>query len=476
MPAPVRVRFSPAPTGFLHVGSARTALFNWLFARHQGGEFVLRIEDTDRARSRDEWVVGIQDTLRWLGLDWDSPVVLQSQRFSEYRAAAEQLLDEGAAYECFCTPEEIEARTEVSKAAGASPGYDGHCRELTPDERRSQAAAGRPRTLRFRTPDEGSSHFIDLIRGEVRVEWSTVSDFVIVRSDGTPLFFLANAIDDLEMGISHVIRGEDLLDSTHRILALRAALAPGPPPEYAHLPLILGPDRSKLSKRHGAIALEELREGGYLPEAVRNYLALLGWSHPEGREVLDTDELVEAFDLDGVTHAAAAFDHQKLDWMNGEWIRRITVRELEAAAHPLAIDRFGDHLDPDLLRTALELGQERATTLGSLLDQADFLFVDDAAFIIPPDEWAVLARTDRIAEVLDAVAARLRDCEWTVEQIDLRDVLKELGVIPRKTFPALYVAVEGRRSGLPLFNSIELLGRTRALGRLAAARARLQPS
>jgi glutamyl-tRNA synthetase len=476
MTAPVRVRFSPAPTGFLHVGSARTALFNWLFARHHGGDFVLRIEDTDRARSRDEWVIGIQDTLRWLGLDWDGRVVLQSQRFSEYRAAAEQLLDEGAAYECFCTPEEIATRTDAAKAAGRSPGYGGHCRDLSADERLTRAAAGRPRTLRFRTPDEGASRFVDLIRGEVRVEWSTVSDFVIVRSDGTPLFFLANAVDDLEMGITHVIRGEDLLDSTHRVLALRRALAPGLPPAYAHLPLILGPDRSKLSKRHGAVALEELREGGYLPAAVRNYLALLGWSHPEGREVLDTDELVEAFDLDGVTHAAAAFDHQKLDWVDGEWIRRLTVPELEAAAHPLAAARFGDRLEVDLLRTALELGQERATTLGALLDQADFLFADDAAFSIPPDEWAVLARTDRIAEVLDAVAAYLTDCEWTEDTIDPRPVLNRLGVKARQTFPALYVAIEGRRAGLPLFKSIELLGRTRALRRIAAARARLEGS
>ncbi len=287
---------------------------------------------------------------------------------------------------------------------------------------------------------------------------------MIVRSDGTPLFFLANAIDDLEMGITHVIRGEDLLDSTHRVLALRRALAPGPPPAYAHLPLILGPDRSKLSKRHGAVALEELREGGYLPQAIRNYLALLGWSHPAGREVLDTAELTEAFDLDGVTHAAAAFDHQKLDWMNGEWIRRLTLPELEGAAFPLAVARYGEPLDVARLRAALELGQERATTLQALLEQADFLFVDDADFTISPDAWAVLAGTDRVTEVLDAVVEHLTECEWTEEAIDPRPVLDRLGVKPRRTFPALYVAIEGRRAGLPLFQSIELLGRARALG------------
>ena len=474
MTVPVRVRYSPAPTGMLHVGSVRTALFNWLFARHHHGEFVLRIEDTDRARSRPEWITGIQDTLRWLGLDWDGNVVLQSQRFAEYRAAAEQLVDEGVAYDCFCTSDEISARNEATKAQGGSPGYDGHCRDLSPESRRARAGEGRPRTLRFRTPDEGTSSFIDLIRGEVRVEWSTISDFVIVRSDGTPLFFLANAIDDLEMSITHVIRGEDLLDSTHRVLTLRAALSPEPPPAYAHLPLILGPDRSKLSKRHGAVGIEEFREAGYLPEAVRNYLALLGWAPEDGREVLSTEELIELFDLDAVTHASAAFDHAKLDWMNGEWIRRLTLQELEAATLPPAERRYGNRLDLDLLRGALRIGQERATTLGALLDQADFLFVADDDFVIAPESWEKVTRAERGGEIFDAVVAHLRTCEWTPEAIDLRPVLAELGVKPRQAFPAVYAAVEGRHAGLPLFDSIHLLGRDRAIRRVEAARERLE--
>ena len=476
MPAPVKVRFSPAPTGFLHVGSARTALFNWLFARHLAGEFVLRIEDTDQARSREEWVVGIQDTLRWLGLDWDGPAIRQSQRFAEYRAAAEQLRDEGAAYECFCTPdEELAARNDAARAEGRAPGHDERCRERSPAERAALTDAGRPHTLRFRTPDHGASAFVDLIRGEVRVEWSTVTDFVIVRADGTPLFFLANAVDDLEMGITHVIRGEDLLDSTHRVLALRRALDPGPPPAYAHLPLILGPDRSKLSKRHGSVALEELRDAGYLPVALRNYLALLGWSPPDGEEILDTDELVAMFDLDTVTHAAAAFDHQKLDWMNGEWIRRLTIPELEAAALPLATPRFGEDLDRELLRAALELGQERATTLGSLLDQADFLFVAEDDFRIEPDSWDKLTRIERVGEILAAVADHLTTCEWTPDAIDPRAAVKELGIKPRDGLRAVYTAVEGRQAGLPLFDAIYLLGHERALGRIRAAMTRLAP-
>ncbi|MCJ7436648.1 MAG: glutamate--tRNA ligase, partial [Acidimicrobiia bacterium] len=410
MAGPVRVRFSPAPTGSLHVGSARTALFNYLFARHHGGVFVLRIEDTDQARSRDEWVVGIQDTLRWLGLDWDEGPVRQSERFAEYRVAAEALRESGRAYECYCTEDEVKARNDAAREAGRPPGYDGHCRDLSHEERGELAAAGRSHSLRFRTTDEGVSSFVDAVRGDVRVEWSTIPDFVIVRADGSPIFFLANAVDDLEMHITHVIRGEDLIDSTHRVLALREALGGGAAPTFAHLPLILGADRAKLSKRHGAVALEEFHDAGYLPEAVCNYLALLGWSPDDGREVMAIDEVVASFSLDGVTHAAAAFDHAKLDWMNGEWIRRFTLPELEARALPLATARFGDQLVPELFREGLQIGQERAVTLGSLLDQMDFLFVTEQDFAIVPEAWEKVIATERVDEVLDLVAAHLEDC------------------------------------------------------------------
>jgi glutamyl-tRNA synthetase len=469
----VRVRFSPAPTGSLHVGSARTALFNYLYARHHGGVLVLRIEDTDRARSRDEWVVGIQDSLRWLGLDWDEGPVLQSERFAEYRAAADQLLETGRVYECFCTPEELEARNAAAQKEGRQPGYDGHCRDLSPEQRAALATEGRPRTLRFRTPDEGASSFIDEIRGEVRVEWSAITDFVVVRDDGSPIFFLANAVDDLAMGITHVIRGEDLIDSTHRVLVLREALGGGPPPVYAHLPLILGTDRGKLSKRHGAVAIEDFRDQGYLPEALCNYLSLLGWSPDDGREVMDTDEVIAAFSLEGVTHAAAAFDHPKLDWMNGEWIRRLTLPELEARALPLAEARFGEALDRALLQHALRIGQERAVTLGDLLDQATFLFVDDEQFTIGDEAWARLTAVEDAARVLDLVDEHLATCEWTVEGVNFNELLKSNELKVRKAIPAAYVAIEGRATGLPLFDSLLLLGRDRARARIAAARARL---
>jgi glutamyl-tRNA synthetase len=436
--------------------------------------FALRIEDTDRARSREEWVEGIPRILEWLGLDVDEGPVLQSERFDEYRAAADRMLASGHAYECFCTPEELEARNDEARTAGRTPGYDGHCRDLTADQREAMAADGRPRSIRFRTPDEGVSSFVDAIRGDVAVEWSTVPDFVIVRSDGTPVFFLANAVDDIAMEITHVIRGEDLLDSTHRVLALRGALGDDTPPVYAHLPLILAPDRSKLSKRHGAVAVEDFRAAGYLSEALTNYLSLLGWGPEDGREVMDLAEVVAAFDLDRVTHAAAAFDHKKLDWMNGEWIRRLSLDELEQRALPYAVERYGSHVDRQVLREALRIGQERAVTLVSLVDQMDFLFRPDEEFVVEPDSWEKLAGTERIDEILGAVERYLEAAEWPDDSVDVRPALEPLGVKPGKVMHAVYTAVEGRRAGLPLFESIVLLGRERTLGRLRAARARLR--
>jgi glutamyl-tRNA synthetase len=468
-----RVRFSPAPTGSLHVGGARTALFNWLFARHHGGTFILRIEDTDVARSRPEWIEGIQDTLAWLGLDWDAGPVLQSSRFDRYHAAAERLLADGRAYECYCTEEEVRARNDAARSEGRTPGYDGHCRDLTADERAALAADGRPRSLRFRTPDSGTSTFTDLIRGEVTVDWATIPDFVVVRSDDTPLFFLANAVDDVEMGITHVIRGEDLLDTTHRVLAIREALGATDRPVFAHLPLIVGADRAKLSKRHGAVALEEFRDAGYLPEAVLNYLALLGWGPEDGREVLDRDGLVAGFELDRVVHSPAFFDHQKLDWMNGEWIRRLDLDELERRALPAAEARFGDGLDREVFRGALRIGQERAVTLDGLVEQMDFLFVDEDDFTVDPASWERLAKAERETEILDAVIDHVEKSDWTVEALDLRPVLDQLGVKPRKAMHVIYTAVEGRSAGLPLFDSMYLLGRERTLRRLQGARDRL---
>jgi glutamyl-tRNA synthetase len=309
----------------------------------------------------------------------------------------------------------------------------------------------------------------------VSVEWSLIHDFVIVRSDGTPLFFLANAVDDLEMGITQVIRGEDLIDSTHRVLALRAALGGTDPPEYAHLPLIVdAASRAKLSKRHGAVALEDFLADGYLPEALMNYIALLGWAPAdEGREVMSAEELVVAFDLDRVTHAAAGFDRAKLDWINGEWIRRLSVDELAARVEPAARERFGTRFDDGVFASAVAIAQERAVTLVDIVDQMAFLFVDEGAFTIAPESWVLAEQSERVADVLDAVIAYVEQCEWTLTALDIRPVVDALGLKPRKAMPALYAAVEGVHRGLPLFDSMYLLGRDRTLTRLRAARQRL---
>ncbi len=331
-----RLRFSPAPTGVLHIGSVRTALYNWLHARHVDGTFILRIEDTDVARSTQESIDQIQQVLHWLGLEWDEGPYLQSARFDAYLTAAQRLVDAGLAYECFCTEAEIKERNEMAMREGRAPGYDGRCRDLTSEERAEQRGQGLPVSIRFRTPDSGRSSFADVVRGEVSVEWSTISDFVIVRSNGTPVFFLANAVDDVDMSITHVLRGEDLIDSTHRVLALRRALGHEGQPVYAHMPLILGPGGGKLSKRHGAVSVEEYRDAGYLPAALLNYLALLGWGPEDGREILTRAELVAEFDLDRVNPSSATFDPKKLEWMNGEHIRALPLAELASAVLPFA--------------------------------------------------------------------------------------------------------------------------------------------
>jgi glutamyl-tRNA synthetase len=458
----------------MHVGNARAALFNWLYARHNGGTFLLRIEDTDVTRSTEEAVEQIQQVMRWLGLDWDEGPYLQSHRFETYLAAADRLVAAGLAYECFCTEEEVKARNDEAMKAGRKPGYDGRCRDLTPSDRERLRAEGRPRSIRFRTPDDGRSTFDDVVRGEVSVDWSTISDFVIVRSNGTPVFFLANAVDDIDMGITHVLRGEDLIDSTHRVLAIRRALGVESPPVYAHLPLIVGPGGAKLSKRHAAISVEEYRDAGYLAEALVNYLALLGWAPSDDREVVTTEELVAEFDLAHVKPSAAAFDAQKLEWMNAEHIRRLPVEELAGEVLPFAKARYGARLDIRKFEEAVALAQERATTLVQIAEQAEFLFTPDDELEIDPDAIETIAQLDRVDDVFAAAMTHLEGLEeWTHDSIDLRPVLKDLGLKPRTHMKVLYAAITGRTAGLPLFEAIQMLGKDAALTRLRRARERL---
>ncbi len=463
-----RLRIAPSPTGQLHVGTARTALYNFLYARHIGGQFAMRIEDTDVARSKREHADAFCNMLQWMGIDWDGDIVYQSERFDLYRETITTLLGQGLAYECFETAEELEAINAERKAQKLPPGYDGRSRNLTSEQKQKFRDENRPRTVRFITPDEGTSSFDDALRGTVSVQWENVSDFVIERGDGTPTFFLANAVDDLDMRITHAIRGEDLLDSTHRILAIRRALGTDEQQFYAHTPMILAPDRSKLSKRHGAVSLESYKDAGYLPEAMVNYLALLGWAPKDGREVISLEEMIQEFDIHDVNHSGAIFDVKKLEWMNGEYLRAIETSDLVERLEPEALERFGPHIDKTLFVRAVELAQPRATTTNSMVDQMECLFSE--SFSLSAEAQDQLRSMPDTRSVLDAVEKHLESCEWNTDAIDLRELVNGLGLKPRKALPIVYLAIEGSASGLPLFDAIHMIGRDVSLARIRAAR------
>jgi glutamyl-tRNA synthetase len=467
--ADVRVRFAPAPTGYLHVGGARTALYNWLFARHHGGSFVLRIEDTDRDRSTDESVEGIQEVLRWLGVDWDEGTSVggpfapyrQTERLDLYRKAVEDLDAAGAAYRCYCTPQELEERRRQAMARGEPPGYDGRCRTLTEEQRAAYEAEGRPYAWRFATPGRDVA-VQDVVRGEARFPASDIRDFVILRSDRTPTYLLAAAVDDWKMEITHVLRGEDLFSSTPRQILLLQALGVGELPRYAHLPLLLGPDRQPLSKRHGSVAVEWFRDHGYLPDAMVNYLALLGWSYDDHTTFFARDELVKRFDLDRVSRNPAAFDPDKLTWMNGHYIREADPDEF-AALLGEALARRGIKADIEEVRRAAPLVQERSRTVEEATDLLRFLFEE-----VEPDGKA--SRTlEGQGEYLAAVAERLAALEgWTLEGIEgaLRALQRERDLSSRKAFQPVRAAVTGTLVSPPLFESLALLGRDRTLERV----------
>ena len=468
----VRVRYAPAPTGYLHVGGARTALYDWLFARHHGGTFILRIEDTDRERSTEESVVAIQESLKWLGIDWDEgPGVggeygpyLQTERLEIYREVVETLAERGAAYKCFCTPEELEDRRKKALARGEPPGYDGRCRALSEAELKQFEAEERPVAMRFATP--GHDVVVhDLVRGEARFPADDIKDFVILRSDGTPTYLLAAAVDDWKMEMTHVIRGEDLFSSTPRQLLILEAIDVPNPPAYGHLPLIVGADRQPLSKRHGAVAVEWFRDQGYLPEALVNYLALLGWSYDEKTTFFSREELVEKFDLARVSHNPAAFDREKLDWMNGHYIREASDERLTELVIE-TLDRAGIRADLETVTAAVPLVKERMKLLSEAPGLLRFLFED-----VEPDEKARKMLNGQ-ADYLTEVASRLEDVpEWSVKQIEgeLRALQEERGLSPRKAFQPIRAAVTGTLVSPPLFESIALLGRDRTIARLRPA-------
>jgi glutamyl-tRNA synthetase len=484
----VRVRFAPSPTGDIHVGNIRTALFNWAYARHEGGTFVFRVEDTDVERSTEASYLGVVDALNWLGLTWDEgPDVggpyapyKQSERGAIYADVAAKLAASPHAYNCYCTTEEVEARNKLS---GRQPGYDNHCRNLTQEQIDAFLALGRKPALRLRMPDRAIT-FDDLIRGPVTFEPEFVPDYVLVRADGNPLYTLVNPVDDALMRITHVLRGEDLLSSTPRQIALYEALGSigvteGQMPLFGHLPFVMGEGNKKLSKRDPESSLMLYRERGFLPEALLNYLALIGWSMGEDRELFSLQEMVDAFSLERVSRNPARFDLKKCEAINGVKIRELAPDEAAVRILPF-LQNVGMIANPPtsdqlrLLAGGAPLVQERITVLSEAVGMLGFLFVDDDSFE-PDAEAAAKSLNASAAPVLVAAVASLDPLgHWHAD--DIKEALEaaligELGLKPRNAYAPLRVAITGRTVSPPLFESMELLGRERSMGRLRRAAA-----
>ncbi|MDF1602878.1 glutamate--tRNA ligase [Nocardioides sp. YIM 152315] len=482
----VRVRFCPSPTGSPHVGLARTALFNWAFARHHGGTIVFRMEDTDRERSTQESYDAILDLWRWLGLTWDEGIEVggphgpyrQSERGDIYRDVLARLRDSSYTYDCFCTNEEVDARR---KASGSKMmGYDGFCRDLSADQRAAFEAEGRRPVVRFRMPD-GAITWRDLVRGDITFETENVPDYALSRANGDPLYTLVNPIDDALMGITHVLRGEDLLSSTPRQLALFDALvelgiATGVP-AYGHLPYVMGQGNKKLSKRDPEAHALAYRDQGFLPEGLMNYLALLGWAIAADRDVFSLEEMVEAFDIGDVNPNPARFDLKKAEAINASHMRLLSLEEMTDRVLPflksagVVSDPVGD-ADAQLLEQAMPLVAERINKLVEAVDMLRFLFVAEEAFAVDPADAEKLLNDDGRAVVRRALDRLEVLPTWSTAEIQealQAELVEAMGLKPRNAFGPVRVAVTGRRVSPPLFESMELLGRERSLARLQSA-------
>jgi glutamyl-tRNA synthetase len=477
-----RVRFAPSPTGYLHVGGARTALFNWLFARRHGGIFVLRIEDTDVERSSSAMVEGILDGLRWLGLEWDEgPKIggpfgpyFQSERLDRYRAMADRLLASGKAYYCYCTQEELNAKREAAEKAGGAWQYDRTCCRLTPEEVAAREREKQPRAIRMRVP-EGTLRFDDLVHGPIEFDGANLEDFVVLRSDGHPTYHLSVVCDDVEMRITHVVRGDDHIPNTPKQLLLYRALG-APVPQFAHVPLILGPDRKRLAKRHGATSVMEYARQGYVPEAMMNFLALLGWSPgTTDRELFTCDDLIAAFDLGLISGGNAVFNPEKLDWFNQQYMLRLAPGELARRVRP-SFEAAGIWRDEYLsdrhawFIAVLELLRPRAKKLGEFASLGGFFFVDAVEY----DEAAVEKhlRAEGMAghlAALDAAFTGLAAFDPQSTEGALRTVADARGVKAAPLIHATRVAITGRSVSPGLFEVAALLGRERTHVRLCAA-------
>lgn len=465
----VRTRFAPSPTGHLHIGGARTALFNYLFARHHGGTFVLRVEDTDRERSTDASIRAIYDSMTWLGLSWDEGPFRQTDRFELYRAAAERLLASGHAYRCWCTTEEIDARRQRALAGGQRPGYDRTCRDL------AAPPAGRTSSvLRFRTPVEGETVVDDEVKGRVVFQNTELDDFVIQRSDGSPIYNFCVVVDDVDMRMTHVIRGDDHLANTPRQILLYRALD-APLPRFAHIPLILGLDKARLSKRHGATSVMQYHDEGYLPDAMVNFLARLGWSHGD-QELFTRVELIEHFSLENVGSSPAIFNPEKLVWTNFQYLKATPATELAALVRPFLV-RLGLPVPSDTawLTRAVETVRERAKTLVELAESLRF-------YLAPEITIQAAAATKHLRADLAPALADLTSALDALEQWDpahiedvFHDIIARHGLTLGKLAQPVRVAVTGGTVSPGIFEVLDVLGRERAIARLRAAQTRLAP-
>jgi glutamyl-tRNA synthetase len=482
----VRVRYAPSPTGDPHLGNIRTALFDWLLARHEGGQFILRIEDTDRTRFVKESVDAQIEALRWLGLDWDegpdiggpyAPYV-QSERVEIFQEHAERLISNDWAYRCYCSPERLDRVRKELQAKKQPPRYDRYCRSLTPSEKAEAEASEVAAVVRFKTPLDGETVTVDALRGDVTFQNDTLDDFVILKSDGFPTYHLASIVDDHLMEISHVLRGEEWLSSAPRHQLIYEAFG-WEPPVFAHLSRILGPDKAKLSKRHGAHSVLHYRDQGYIPDAVINFLGLLGWSLDDKTEIISRDEFVSHFDLSRALTNPAIFNAEKLDWMNGVYIRAMSPEDFSEAARPFLEEAVGKPVDMERLLPIMPLLQERVKLLPEIGGMADFFFAEgeleyEASTLLGK---AFADRTADAARALSLVAESIADvAEWEHEPLEaaIRPLAEELELKAGQLFGLIRVAVTGRSAAPPLFETMAVLGRDVVTGRLRFALAKLQ--
>jgi glutamyl-tRNA synthetase len=457
------LRFAPSPTGMLHIGGARTALFNWLYARHSGGRFLLRIEDTDRERSTPEAVAAIINGLSWLGLTWDDEIVYQFSRAHRHRETAEKLLAEGKAYRCYATPAELDEMRAAQRAAGKPIRYDGRWRDRSPAE----APPGAPFAIRLKAPQTGETIIHDVVQGDVRFANEQLDDMVLLRSDGNPTYMLAVVVDDFDMAVTHIIRGDDHLNNAARQLQLIRALG-WPEPVYGHLPLIHGPDGAKLSKRHGALAVEAYRDMGYLPETMRNYLLRLGWSHGN-EEIIPTAQAIAWFDLENIGKSPARLDFKKLDNLNAHYIRGLDDHALaDDVAAFLARETPPRPLCPlarSRLIAAMPSLKERAKTILELASGADFLFSDG---VRQPDEAAAKVLSGEAQQINGAFLAAAEGSSWVAAALEekARELANAKGLKLGQVAQPLRAAVTGRTTSPPIFAMLEVLGREESVARI----------